>query len=72
VFTFPLHQNVTFNATIATVNRLCKRSRPGVTSSVLAPFQAVEYLKVLSEKIDNLSVIGIAGPATRLPTEGNA
>jgi len=37
-------------------------SRPGVTSSVLAPFQAVEYLKVLSEKIDNLSVIGIAGP----------
>lgn len=37
-------------------------SRPGVTSSVLAPFQAVEYLKVLSEKIDKLSVIGIAGP----------
>jgi len=37
-------------------------SRPGVTSSVLAPFQAVEYLKALSEKIDKLSVVGIAGP----------
>ncbi len=37
-------------------------SRPGVTSSVLAPFQAVTYLKALSEKIQNLSVVGIAGP----------
>lgn len=37
-------------------------SRPGVTSSVLAPFQAVAYLKALDEKIENLSVIGIAGP----------
>lgn len=37
-------------------------SRPGVTSSVLAPYQAVEYLKALDERIENLSVIGIAGP----------
>jgi nitrogen fixation protein NifB len=37
-------------------------SRPGVTSSVLAPWQAVEYLKALNERIENLSVIGIAGP----------
>ena len=37
-------------------------SRPGVTSSVLAPFQALEYIKVLDEKLDNLSVVGIAGP----------
>ncbi len=37
-------------------------SRPGVTSSVLAPFQAVDYLKALDERIDNLSVIGVAGP----------
>jgi nitrogen fixation protein NifB len=37
-------------------------SRPGVTSSVLAPWQAVEYLKVLDAKMDNLKVIGIAGP----------
>ena len=37
-------------------------SRPGVTSSVLAPFQAVEYLKDLDSRMDNLAVIGIAGP----------
>ncbi len=37
-------------------------SRPGVTSSVLAPFQAVEYLKELEKRIENLTVIGIAGP----------
>jgi nitrogen fixation protein NifB len=37
-------------------------SRPGVTSAVLSPYQAVEYLKELDNHIDNLSVIGIAGP----------
>jgi len=37
-------------------------SRPGVTSSVLAPFQAVDYLKDLDNRIENLAVIGIAGP----------
>jgi len=37
-------------------------SRPGVSSAVLSPYQAVEYLKVLNTKIKNLSVIGIAGP----------
>jgi len=37
-------------------------SRPGVTSSVLAPFQAVDYLRALDSKIENLAVIGIAGP----------
>lgn len=37
-------------------------SRPGVTSSVLNPFQAVEYLKELDSRLDNLTVIGIAGP----------
>lgn len=37
-------------------------SRPGVTSSVLAPFQAAEYLKDLDDRIENLAVIGIAGP----------
>jgi nitrogen fixation protein NifB len=37
-------------------------SRPGVTSAVLSPYQAVEYLKELDKHIDNLSVIGIAGP----------
>ncbi|MEA4976301.1 MAG: nitrogenase cofactor biosynthesis protein NifB [Paludibacter sp.] len=37
-------------------------SRPGVTSSVLNPRQAVEYLKELDSRLENLSVIGIAGP----------
>ena len=37
-------------------------SRPGVTSSILKPFQAVEYLKDLDKRIPNLVVIGIAGP----------
>lgn len=37
-------------------------SRPGVTSTVLSPMQGVHYLKALSEKMDNISVVGIAGP----------
>lgn len=37
-------------------------SRPGVTSSVLNPQQAVSYLSALSNHIQNISVIGIAGP----------
>jgi nitrogen fixation protein NifB len=37
-------------------------SRPGVTSAVVTPFQAVEYLKELSNYLENISVVGIAGP----------
>ena len=37
-------------------------SRPGVTSSVLTPYQATEYLKDLDTRLENLVVIGIAGP----------
>lgn len=37
-------------------------SRPGVTSAVLSPYQAVGYLMELDKKLDNISVIGIAGP----------
>ncbi|MBN2262314.1 MAG: radical SAM protein, partial [Prolixibacteraceae bacterium] len=37
-------------------------SRPGVTSTLLNPFQAVEYLKKLTSTYDNISVAGIAGP----------
>jgi nitrogen fixation protein NifB len=40
----------------------CNESRPGVSSTVLFPMQAVHYLKSLEEKIPNISVIGIAGP----------
>lgn len=37
-------------------------SRPGVTSAVLSPYQAVTYLHELTKHLNNLSVIGIAGP----------
>src|SRR5574344_526340 len=37
-------------------------SRPGVTSSMLTPTQAVEYLRTLNSVMENLKVIGIAGP----------
>ncbi len=37
-------------------------SRPGVTSSVLGPDQAVVYLGKVLEKMPNISVAGIAGP----------
>jgi nitrogen fixation protein NifB len=47
----------------------CKRdydcvneSRPGVTSQVLSPEQALAYLIKLREKMPNLTVVGIAGP----------
>jgi nitrogen fixation protein NifB len=47
----------------------CKRdydcvneSRPGVTSEVLSPEQALAYLIKLKGKMPNLSVVGIAGP----------
>lgn len=37
-------------------------SRPGVTSSVLTPFQAYAYLEEILSERDNISVVGIAGP----------
>jgi nitrogen fixation protein NifB len=37
-------------------------SRPGVTSSVLTPKQAVLYLERVLEKAPNTTVVGIAGP----------
>jgi nitrogen fixation protein NifB len=37
-------------------------SRPGVTSAVLSPEQALVYLENINGKRDNLSVVGIAGP----------
>ena len=47
----------------------CKRgfdcvneSRPGVTSDILSPEQALTYLIKLKEKMPNLAVVGIAGP----------
>ncbi len=37
-------------------------SRPGVASAVLKPNQAIDYLTSVLGKIDNLAVVGIAGP----------
>ena len=37
-------------------------SRPGVTSAVLKPSQAMIYLDYVLEKVKNISVVGIAGP----------
>jgi nitrogen fixation protein NifB len=37
-------------------------SRPGVTSAVLSPHQAMTYLEFVFEKTKNISVVGIAGP----------
>ncbi len=37
-------------------------SRPGVTSAVLSPRQALVYLENINARRENLSVVGIAGP----------
>ena len=37
-------------------------SRPGVTSAVLTPSQAIVYLDFVLEEVKNISVVGIAGP----------
>jgi nitrogen fixation protein NifB len=37
-------------------------SRPGITSAVLTPYQALNYLRSVSSRIKNISTIGIAGP----------
>jgi len=37
-------------------------SRPGVTCAILTPKQSVDYLRKYTEKLANLSVVGIAGP----------
>ncbi|MBN2039424.1 MAG: nitrogenase cofactor biosynthesis protein NifB [Spirochaetes bacterium] len=37
-------------------------TRPGVTSAILTPEQAVLYLDNVIKKMDNLTVVGIAGP----------
>ncbi len=41
-------------------------SRPGVTSTVLTPMEALEKYKAVKEKVPNLTVVGIAGPGDAL------
>jgi nitrogen fixation protein NifB len=44
-------------------------SRPGITSTVLSPANAVERVRCLLERNQNISVIGIAGPGDPLANE---
>lgn len=41
-------------------------SRPGVTTNVLTPEEAVDKYKLVKEKMPNLTVVGIAGPGDAL------
>ncbi len=47
----------------------CNESRPGVTSEVLTPEQAVTKIRHVREAIPHLSVVGIAGPGDPLANE---
>ena len=44
-------------------------SRPGVTSEVLTPDEAIEKIRVVKERIPELKVIAIAGPGDPLANE---
>ena len=37
-------------------------SRPGVSSTILTPLQAADYLDRVLERVKNIEVVGIAGP----------
>lgn len=41
-------------------------SRPGVTSTILTPAEALERYRMVKEKMSNLTVVGIAGPGDAL------
>lgn len=41
-------------------------NRPGVSSSILTPKEAVRRVQMARERLDNLSVVGIAGPGEPL------
>ena len=57
------HRNVIFNCNYCKRDYDCvNESRPGVTSEVLSPEQALAYTIRLKEKMPHLSVVGIAGP----------
>lgn len=47
----------------------CNESRPGVTSEVLGPTEALNRIAAVKEKIPELRVIGIAGPGDPLANE---
>lgn len=41
-------------------------SRPGVTSEVLSPYEALRKFKIVKSKLPNLTVVGVAGPGDAL------
>ncbi len=43
-------------------NDCINESRPGVSSAILTPSQAVDYLEKIVAEVPNLSVVGVAGP----------
>ena len=47
----------------------CNESRPGVTSEVLTPEEALEKVRYVRERIPELKVIGIAGPGDPMANE---
>jgi len=44
-------------------------SRPGITSRVMTPYEALERVRAVVDRNDNISVIGIAGPGDPLANE---
>jgi L-lysine 2,3-aminomutase len=44
-------------------------SRPGITSKVMTPAEAMERVTAVVERNDNISVVGIAGPGDPLANE---
>ncbi|MCQ2052532.1 MAG: nitrogenase cofactor biosynthesis protein NifB [archaeon] len=47
----------------------CNESRPGVTSEVLAPSEAIEKVRTVRTKIPELKVLAIAGPGEPLAND---
>jgi nitrogen fixation protein NifB len=43
-------------------NDCINESRPGVSSAILTPTQAVDYLEKIVAEVPNISVVGVAGP----------
>ncbi|MFP4199543.1 MAG: hypothetical protein ACLFSO_08130 [Halanaerobium sp.] len=41
-------------------------TRPGVSSTLLSPAEALASFKKIREKMDNLTVVGVAGPGDAL------
>jgi nitrogen fixation protein NifB len=46
-------------------------SRPGITSRILSPREAIERVRILIERNDRISVVGIAGPGDPLANEAS-